>query len=261
VTSDTTSRTVFATSKVPEISALFWIIKVLTTGLGETTSDFFVKAFDPVVVVLIAAVLFAACLTIQLSTPRFVVWRYWLVVTMVSIFGTMVADVAHIVVGIPYLVSSVAFAIVLAVVFTTWWRTERTLSIHSITTRRRELFYWATVIVTFALGTATGDLTATTFGLGYLGSGILFAVLIALPGIAYRAVHLNAVVAFWIAYVLTRPLGASFADWLGVSHQRRGLDLGTGPVSLVAFALVVALVIVASLRERSRTRTVTQRVG
>jgi uncharacterized membrane-anchored protein len=180
---------------------------------------------------------------------------------MVSIFGTMVADVAHIVVGIPYLVSSVAFAIVLAVVFTTWRRTERTLSIHSITTRRRELFYWATVIVTFALGTATGDLTATTFGLGYLGSGILFAVLIALPGIAYRAVHLNAVVAFWIAYVLTRPLGASFADWLGVSHQRRGLDLGTGPVSLVAFALVVALVIVASLRERSRTRTVTQRVG
>jgi uncharacterized membrane-anchored protein len=245
---------VFAASKVPEISALFWIIKVLTTGMGEATSDFLVRSFDPVVVVLVAAALFAACLLIQLRAPRFIAWRYWLLVSMVSVFGTMVADVTHIVIGVPYAVSSTVFAVVLAAVFLIWWRTERTLSIHSITTRRRELFYWAAVIVTFALGTATGDLTATTVGLGYLGSGILFAVLISLPGIAHRTLRRGAVPMFWIAYVLTRPLGASFADWLGVSHQRGGLGLGTGPVSLVTVIAVAALVAVVSVRQRRMAR-------
>jgi uncharacterized membrane-anchored protein len=237
-----TMLTVHAVSKVPEVSVLFWLVKVLTTGAGETTSDFFVKAFDPVVIVLIAAVLFVACLLVQLIPPRFAPWRYWLLVVMVSIFGTMVADVTHIVLGVPYVVSSVAFALVLAAVFIVWHRTEGTLSIHSITTRRRELFYWATVIATFALGTAVGDLTATTLRLGYFASGILFAILIALPGIAFGLFKANAVLTFWVAYVLTRPLGASFADWLGVGHDRGGLALGTGPVSLVAFAIIAVLV-------------------
>jgi uncharacterized membrane-anchored protein len=236
--------------KVPEITAMFWLIKVVTTGLGETTSDFFVKSFDPVIVVVIAAVVFAACLLIQLRAPRYVPWRYWLLVAMVSVFGTMVADVAHIVVGIPYAVSSVIFVVVVAALFFSWWRSQGTLSIHSIVTRPRELFYWATVTATFALGTAVGDLTATVFGLGYFGSAILFAILIAIPGIAFGAFRANAVATFWTAYVLTRPLGASIADGLAVSHARGGLDLGTGPVSLVAAAVVILLVAALSLRRR-----------
>lgn len=238
-------------SKVPEVGVLFWVIKVLTTGMGETSSDYLVKAFDPVIVVIVTAVAFIACLVVQFTVPRYIPWRYWLLVTMVSIFGTMIADVAHIVVGIPYAVSSVVFAIALVAIFFSWWRVEHTLSIHSITTPRRELFYWATVIITFALGTAVGDFLARTAGLGYLVSGILCAVLIAIPAVAYRAHRAGAVLAFWAAYVLTRPLGASFADWSAVSHARGGLDLGTGVVSIVALIVIVALIGVLSVKHKS----------
>lgn len=249
MTSSTTVRpAVLVLSKVPEVGALFWVIKVLTTGMGETTSDYLVKAFDPVIVVVVTAVAFAVCLVLQFKVPRYVPWRYWLLVTMVSIFGTMIADVAHIVVGIPYAVSSVVFAVALAAIFFTWWHTEHTLSIHSITTPRRELFYWATVIVTFALGTAVGDFLARTVGLGYLVSGILCAVLITVAALAYRIRGTGAVLCFWAAYVITRPLGASFADWSAVSHARGGLDLGTGPVSVVALIAIIALVGVLSVK-------------
>jgi uncharacterized membrane-anchored protein len=238
-------------SKVPEVGVLFWIIKVLTTGMGETASDYLVKAFDPVIVVIVAAVAFAVCFAVQFRAPRYVPWRYWLLVTMVSIFGTMIADVAHIVIGIPYAVSSLVFAVTLAAVFFLWWRIEHTLSIHSITTPRRELFYWATVIVTFALGTAVGDFLARTVGLGYLGSGILCAALIAIPALVYRSRRVGAVLCFWAAYVLTRPLGASFADWSAVSHARGGLDLGTGPVTIVALVAIIILVGVLSMKRSS----------
>ena len=242
----------FVATKVPQLTLLFWIIKILTTGMGETLSDFFVVAFDPVVVVLLAAVAFVGCLLIQLSAPRYVAWRYWLLVAMVAVFGTMVADVSHIVVGIPYSVSTAGFAIVVAALFVVWFRVERTLSIHSITTLRRELFYWATVTATFALGTALGDLTATTLGLGYLASAVLFAVVIAIPALAFRFLRLDAVIAFWAAYVVTRPLGASIADWLAVDHSRGGLALGTGPVSAVAFAAIAVLVVVETRRSAQR---------
>jgi uncharacterized membrane-anchored protein len=132
--------------------------------------------------------------------------------------------------------------VVLAGIFALWYRVERTLSIHRIDSRRRELFDWATVLATFALGTAAGDLTATTFGWGYFASGIVFAAAIAVPAIAHRRLGLAAVPAFWIAYVITRPLGASFADWMGVSHARHGLGWGTGPVTLGWLAAIVALV-------------------
>src|SRR5436305_3713220 len=161
---------------------------------------------------------------------------------MVSVFGTMAADVLHVRFGVPYAVSSVLFAVNLTVVFAVWYAIERTLSIHSITTWRREAFYWATVLTTFALGTATGDLTATTLHLGYLASGVLFAVAIAIPALAHAKLGMNPILAFWFAYVLTRPLGASFADWLGVPPARHGLDLGPGPVSLVLAALIAVLV-------------------
>lgn len=235
-------------NKVPAVTALFWVTKLLTTAMGETTSDFLVKNYDPVIAVIAAFVVFAAALALQFAVRRYIPWVYWLTVLMVAVFGTMVADVLHIVIGIPYLVSTVFFAVVLAVVFVVWYRTQRTLSVHHIDTRTREFFYWCAVLATFALGTALGDLTATTFGLGYLVSGILFGVLFAIPGVAYRWWGFGATAAFWTSYVLTRPFGASISDYLAVSHARGGLDLGTGPVSLVLFAAIVVCVVVMSVR-------------
>lgn len=238
--------------RVPQLTVLFWVAKLLTTGVGETTSDFFVKQFDPVLVVLLAGAVFAVCFAIQFTARRYVPWRYWLFVAMVAVFGTMVADVTHIVLDVPYLISTVVFALAVAAILTAWRLTERTVSVHSIVTGRRELFYWATVLATFALGTALGDLTATAFGLGYLGSAVVFAVLFALPGIAYR-LRLPATAAFWWAYVITRPLGASVADWLAVEHRRGGLALGTLPVSAVGGVLIVAAVATMQAMERRRT--------
>jgi uncharacterized membrane-anchored protein len=229
-------------SKVPEVTALFWVIKILTTGMGETTSDYLAHTFDPVVAVGIVGIIFAASLAIQLLLRRYRVAPYWFAIVMVSVFGTMAADVLHVGLGVPYAVSTVGFAVILVAIFVTWYACERTLSVHSIHTTRRELFYWATVLTTFALGTAVGDLTAVTLHLGYFASGLMFAVVMAIPAVAYRWLHLNAVVAFWFAYVATRPLGASFADWLGVPPSRGGVDLGTGPVSLALAVVIVCLV-------------------
>jgi uncharacterized membrane-anchored protein len=229
-------------SKVPEVTALFWITKVLTTGMGETTSDYLAHTIDPLIAVAIGGVAFAAALVLQFAVRRYIPWVYWLAVAMVSVFGTMAADVLHVGLGIPYVASTVFFAAALAAIFALWYATERTLSIHSIHTRRRELFYWATVLCTFALGTASGDLTATTLHLGYFTSGVVFAAAIVVPAVAYRWLGLGAVPAFWIAYILTRPVGASFADWMGVSHARGGLAWGTGPVSTALTVLIVICV-------------------
>ena len=231
-----------ALSTVPEVTVLFWVAKVLTTGMGETASDFLAHHLDPVVAGGLGAVGLVAALALQLRARRYVPWVYWLAVAMVSVFGTMAADVVHVILGIPYAVSTVVFVLTLAAVFAVWRRTEGTLSIHSITTRRRELFYWTTVLTTFALGTAAGDLTATTLHLGYLASGVLFAVVIAVPAIAHWKLGLGAVSAFWFAYIVTRPLGASFADWMGVPASRRGLGWGTGPVTLALAVLIVGVV-------------------
>jgi uncharacterized membrane-anchored protein len=240
-------------TKVPEVTVYFWIIKVLTTGMGETTSDFLVKSINPIIAVGIGAIGLAIALILQFGARRYVPWIYWLAVVMVAIFGTMAADVLHIVIGIPYLISSIFFSIALAVIFFLWYKVEKTLSIHSIYTRSREIFYWATVMATFALGTAVGDMTATTMHLGYLSSGVMFAVLIAfitaahyvtkgILSLEHRHQSRNAVLAFWLAYILTRPLGASFADWMGVSHARGGLDWGTGLVSLALLVIIVCFV-------------------
>jgi uncharacterized membrane-anchored protein len=181
---------------------------------------------------------------------RYVAWIYWLAVAMVAVFGTMAADVLHIQFGVPYAVSTVFFAIVLAVVFIVWHNSEKTLSIHSINSRRRELFYWAAVLATFALGTAAGDLTAITLGLGYFSSGLLFAVVIAVPAIAYWLFGLNEILAFWFAYIVTRPLGASFADWTGKSHAVGGLGLGDGPVSIALTIVIVVFVTYLTVSRR-----------
>src|SRR5580700_9752803 len=146
--------------KVPEITALFWIIKLLTTAMGEATSDFFVLNYNQYVAVVCGGIVLAIALAIQFSARKYVAWIYWLAVSMVAVFGTMAADGLHVQLGVPYIASTIFFAIILAIVFYAWQKTEHTLSIHSIVTTRREFFYWATVLATFALGTAAGDLTA-----------------------------------------------------------------------------------------------------
>ncbi|HKV84999.1 MAG TPA: hypothetical protein VJN88_10610 [Ktedonobacterales bacterium] len=236
-------RGVYAARKVPEVIALFWVVKLLTTGMGETTSDYLVFHVNKYAAVAGCGVLLVIALTLQIFVvKRYIAWVYWLAALMVAIFGTMAADVVHIVMGVPYLDSSVFFFGALAVIFMAWYATERTLSIHSITTLRRELFYWATVMATFALGTATGDMTASTLKLGYLHSGFLFAALFALPGIGYFLFRLNPIFAFWFAYIMTRPFGASFADWFGKPKDLSGLGWGTGLISIVLAAVIAVLV-------------------
>ncbi len=236
--------------KVPEVTAGFWVTKVLTTGMGEATSDTLVHTVSPYIAVGLGAIGFVVALALQFGAPRYRPWIYWLAVAMVAVFGTMAADVVHIEFGVPYLVSTIFFGIVLAAVFVVWYSNERTLSIHTINTRRREAFYWLTVVTTFALGTAAGDMTATTLHLGFFASGVLFTVLIAIPLVAHRWFGLNAVFAFWFAYILTRPLGASYADWVGVSHARSGLNWGSGIVSIaMTVMIVIAVGILAATRQ------------
>lgn len=227
--------------KVPEVTIFFWIVKLLTTAMGEATSDYLVYHISPYIAVALGGLGLVVALALQLFVRRYIPWVYWLAVLMVAIFGTMAADVVHIVLGVPYLISTIFFAIVLAIIFLVWYASEKTLSIHSITTRRRELFYWATVMATFALGTAAGDMTASTLGLGYFASAVLFAVLIAIPALCYFVPGLNRIAIFWFAYILTRPLGASIADWLG-KPTLGGIGLGDGFVSLILGILIVTFV-------------------
>jgi uncharacterized membrane-anchored protein len=226
-----------AALKVPQITVFFWIVKILTTAMGESTSDFLVYQINPYVAVVLGALGLSVALLLQLLVRRYVAWIYWLAVLMVAIFGTMAADVVHIVLGVPYATSTAFFLLALAVIFGAWYAVERTLSIHSIYTLRRELFYWAAIMATFALGTAAGDMTADTLKLGYLASGVLFAVLFALPALAYLLFGANEIAMFWLAYIMTRPLGASFADWFA-KPILGGLGIGDGWVTLV---LVIAI--------------------
>lgn len=235
--------------RVPEVTVYFWIAKLLTTAMGEALSDYLVHRFDPVIAVAFGAVALVLTLALQLAARRYVPWIYWLTVAMVAVTGTMAADVLHIRFGVAYAVSTVLFAAVLAVVFVAWYASEGTLSIHSIFTLRRELFYWATVMSTFALGTAAGDLTAYTLHLGFFSSGLLFAGAFAVPAVAYRF-GLNPILAFWSAYVVTRPLGASFADWTGKGRSLGGLAWGDRTVSLALALLIVAVVAYLTVSHR-----------
>jgi uncharacterized membrane-anchored protein len=228
--------------KVPEIIALFWVVKVLTTAGGEATSDY-LATYGNVVGGGIELLGFAIGLILQFGTRRYRALAYWWLAFSIAIFGTGVADFLHLDIHISYGGTSVIWAVILGVIFWFWHRLEGTLSIHSVHSRRRELFYWATVFATFALGTAFGDYTAVTLHLGFVGSGIFFAVAIVLPGLAHWKLRLNSVVAFWISYVLTRPLGASFADYASKPHTLSGMNLGNGPTAAVCFLAVAALVI------------------
>jgi uncharacterized membrane-anchored protein len=238
--------------RVPEITVAFWVLKGLSTALGEATSDFLVHTIDPVIAVLLGLVGFLVALGLQFRAARYLAWTYWFAVAMVGVFGTMAADVVHVRFGVPYAASTLLYGGVLITVFVAWGRTEKTLSIHSINTPRREGFYWAAVCATFAAGTALGDFTAYTLGLGYLTSVVLFAGIIAIPAIGYRWFGWNAVLSFWCAYVVTRPLGASVADALGKPKDLGGLGFGDGTVALLCAGLMLLIVSCLALTKADR---------
>jgi uncharacterized membrane-anchored protein len=224
-------------AKVPEVILLFWVIKILTTCGGEAVSDYLAQGSRPVGAVVEAGLLVIA-LTWQFRTRRYVAAAYWSLAYAIAIFGTGVSDALHLFVGIPYAGTTVLWAVVLALVFWLWYRSEGTLSIHSIVTRRREAYYWSVVFATFALGTALGDFTASVLGLGYLTSAIMFLVIIGIPALFWSRFGLNAVAAFWFAYVVTRPLGASFADYFGRARSLSGAGFGSGRVAVIVVIAV-----------------------
>jgi uncharacterized membrane-anchored protein len=242
-TTATTSSSLRAfTTKVPEITALFWVIKILTTGMGEAASDGLGET-SLVLGGIVGVGGFVLALWLQLRRTDYHAPTYWFCVSMVAVFGTIMADILHVATTLSYYVTSAFYAVVVAVLFTWWRRSEGTLSIHDIDSPRRERFYWGTVLATFALGTAVGDLVGLTLHLGFLSAGLLFAAAIVLPLVAWR-LGVNATLCFWAAYVLTRPLGASFADWLGKDHDIGGGqgfgDLQVTGVLVVAIAVLVA---------------------
>jgi uncharacterized membrane-anchored protein len=229
-------------AKVPEVIFLFWVVKILTTAGGEATSDY-LKTWGNIRGGGTEVLVFLVGMVLQFSTRRYRALAYWFLAFAIAIFGTGVSDFLHLDVHIPYAGTTLLWALVLVTIFWLWQRSEGTLSIHSITTQRREAFYWATVFATFALGTALGDFTATSLNLGYLGSGILFGVLILLPALAWWQLGLNSIAAFWMSYVLTRPLGASFADYISKPRALGGLNFGNGPTAVVFAVAVFVLVL------------------
>ncbi|HET9850526.1 MAG TPA: hypothetical protein VFP35_02805 [Candidatus Saccharimonadales bacterium] len=220
--------------------------------MGESTSDFFVFRINPYAAVILGGIVFAIALKIQFSAKKYVPWIYWFAVTMVAVFGTMAADVLHIQLGVPYIASTIFFAVILALVFIVWRGSEKTLSIHTVNNPRREIFYWVAVFATFALGTAAGDWAAISLGLGYFSAGLLFTAVILIPAIGFWLFGLNEILSFWFAYIITRPLGASFADWFGKSHSVGGLGLGDGGVSIVLTSLIILCVLYMSFNRGER---------
>ncbi len=229
-----------ALTKVPEITVVFWALKLLSTGMGEAMSDFLGQTSVPLAgVVGVFGLWFA--LWLQLRQREYRAPIYWFAVMMVAIFGTMMADGLRDGASLSYGVTTPLFAVAVGAIFLLWYRSEGTLSIHSITTRRRELYYWAAVLATFALGTAAGDLTALSLKLGFFPSVVLFAAAISIPAMGWWRFRLNPILAFWLAYIVTRPLGASFADWFSKPNNG-GLGLGDGTISAVALIVFSGLV-------------------
>ncbi|HKW07699.1 MAG TPA: hypothetical protein VJS19_09050 [Candidatus Dormibacteraeota bacterium] len=228
--------------KVPAVTLHFWAVKILSTAMGEALSDYLVHTISPYEAVGLGFIGFVIAIVFQFAVRRYIAPVYWLCVVMVAVFGTMVADALHIEMGIPYATSAFDCAVTLAAIFAIWYLVERNLSIHSINSPRREAFYWATVLATFAMGTALGDLSSYTWHLGWFASGLMYTALFAIPLLARRFVNLNWLVAFWWAYIVTRPLGASYADWLGVPQALGGLDFGRARVALALTLVIIAWV-------------------
>lgn len=223
--------------------------------MGESASDYLVRVMVPQLAVALGFVGFVVALAIQFKMARYTAWTYWFAVAMVGVFGTMAADVMHVALGVPYTDSSALYAVLLLAVFALWRRVEGTLSIHSIDTPRREAFYWATVVATFAMGTALGDFTAFTAHLGYFASAAVFAGLILVPAAGYRWLRWNPVFSFWAAYVITRPLGASIADGLGKPQSTGGMGFGDGTVTLCLGVLILVMVAYLAVSKADVQRT------
>jgi uncharacterized membrane-anchored protein len=232
-------------AKVPEVTALFWVIKISTTAAGEAISDMFVS--NKKVGVVVEVSMFGVALFLQFASRRYSAVTYWFLALAIATAGTGVADTMHLVFGMPYALTSLFWVLVLAAIFYLWDRSEHTLDIHSITTNRREKFYWSVVFATFALGTAVGDFVASSLGLGYLSSGLLFCGVILIPWGGWRFLKWNSIFAFWFAYVITRPVGASFADYFSKGHQVSGANFGDWQTALVMTSVVVILVAYTAL--------------
>ena len=230
-----------AAAKVPEIIALFWVVKILTTAGGEVTSDY-LKTYGNFGGGGTEIAMFVVGIALQFGTRRYRAFAYWFLAYAIATAGTGISDFLHLDVHIPYIGTTLLWAAILAAIFRAWYRSEGTLSIHSITTQRREAFYWATVFATFALGTALGDFTATSLNMGYLPSGIFFLAVIAIPAVAWWRFGLNSIAAFWMAYIVTRPLGASFSDWISKPSNLTGINFGNGQTAM-GFAIATVLMV------------------
>ena len=231
-------------NKVPQITLFFWIIKVLSTTVGETLADFLSTKLGLGLIVTswVISGLFVIALAVQLTRSRYIPAVYWTVVVLVSVVGTLVSDTLVDKLGFGLQTTSIAFSCALAAVFVLWYLSEKTLSVHWIATTRRELFYWSAILFTFALGTSAGDFLAEKSGAGYALAALMFASLIALTALAYYVFKIDGVLAFWIAYILTRPLGASMGDLLAQARTDGGLGLGTTVTSAIFLLVIVALV-------------------
>ncbi|HKW45007.1 MAG TPA: hypothetical protein VJN22_05060 [Candidatus Eremiobacteraceae bacterium] len=247
-------REVWATmlNKVPEITIYFWIIKILSTTVGETAADYLAGRFNlgTIATMSVMSGLFLIVLAFQLRLRKYVPAVYWLVVVLVSVVGTLISDYLVDDLGIGLGTTSIIFSIALALVFISWWVSERTLTVHDIVTTKRELFYWTAILFTFALGTSAGDLVAEASGLGYAVSALMFAGMIALTTLAYFRFGLNAVLSFWTAYIVTRPLGASLGDLLSQQVKDGGLGFGTSVTTAIFLSVIVALVAYLSITKK-----------
>ena len=243
-------------NKVPEVTLSFWVIKVMSTTVGETGADFLAvnAGFGQSVTRVCTGTLLAIALFLQLRTRRYAPWIYWLTVVLVSVVGTQITDLLTDGMGVSLYVSTSAFALALAGIFAVWYWAERSLSIHEIFTRRRQAFYWAAILCTFALGTAAGDLTTEALGLGFVWGAVSFGTLIAITYAAWRLGG-DAVLTFWIGYILTRPFGAALGDLLTQAKTYGGLGMGAMWTSAIFLAVIVMLVAVAQFRASRRTNT------
>lgn len=235
-------------NKVPEVTLAFWIIKIMSTTVGETGADFLAvnAGFGQGVTRGVMGTLLAIALFLQVRTTRYTPWIYWLTVVLVSVVGTQITDALTDGLGVSLYLSTSVFAVALAVIFAVWYSVERTLSIHEVTTRRRELFYWAAILCTFALGTASGDLATEALGLGFKWGAVAFGALIAITFLAWR-LGANAVLTFWIGYILTRPFGAALGDLLTQAKAYGGLGLGAMWTSALFLTVIVLLVAMAQI--------------
>ena len=239
-------------NRVPAVTADFWLIKLMAVTMGETAADYLAVnlGFGLTATSLIMSAVLICALVLQFAQKRYVPWSYWLAVVLISIVGTLVTDNLVDNFGVSLITTTILFTGALAATFAIWFASERTLSIHAIFTTKREAFYWLAILFTFALGTASGDLVAEAFGLGYLASGVLFGMIIASLTFGYFVLGLDPILAFWLAYIFTRPLGASFGDLLSQPTQYGGLGLGTVVTSALFLGVIISIVAWMSFSRR-----------